>query len=697
MDDIDSVAKSVHDYAVDNEAGPFDKVIPEEPVKLLMQSERIPYQTRSGTTQVITLKTKNKYHRIIFNACAVGFQSDWFAGLSDRSKPTYFDSVRYYFDWINESGYNTIDKARYETLKAFEAYWLNDRELKSSPLSLINKVILECLGSPTISDSDHGFLQTLLSLSKSAKRPEPEPVTLSNWFDLPWLRAIIGEQAYLQLESPRLLFMSFRVTIATTLLYLLEQRQHWQQSSAIAFDTSCINWQYNWNRIVLERDGKFNKQGEPEDEFSQLLWLDLVTQPGQEALKAKIKETGLHNLASQFIYPNKKICPWQKPVFFLPDYQTRYSYVEELLCAWLVACEAIQPTDIPKLKTNNYHHERNSVGRLIAMECSYYKGRSGTFKQPAILMGSDPWTRAMDWYMNGLPEPALFKTRITVSNAFSISTFRHNALCRHNAVSLLINIWKLPSFQKKLDSELQRTKATPLFLHAMLALEHGDEGYPLFQKRTKKGANEYRATMSRPLPTCLFTLTHIKNTAVHAGTDAYREADLINHHSHTSLTEKTSYLTDQNKEWVNQAGRITRLVLHDLQNVVFQPSITAIEQSVYDLNLRTRISAATQSDDIITHSMQSSVIESESDSTIVVSDTSDTALYFIHYITQAEKLLPKLLAVRPDWVERELIVQVEWMTRTLTRMRTTATAQKTYKKLAVHLPPLFVHLLETTE
>ncbi|MEQ8185697.1 hypothetical protein [Marinobacter salarius] len=697
MGDVDSAVKNAHEYAVDNETSPFNKVLSKEHAKLPTQSKRIVYQSISGATKVIALKRKDKYHRIIFKACAAGFRSDWFDGISDRSKPAYFDYVRYYFDWINESGCNTTDKARYETLKAFEAFWLNNRGLKKSPLIYINVIIREGLGCATISDSDYVFLQTLLSLSKHAKSPEPESVTLSSWFDLPWLRVVIGEQAYLQLESPRLLLKSFRATIATTLLYLLEQRQYWQQSSVITVDTSRKNWQYGWSRMLFERDGKFNKQFDPEDEFTHLLWLDLVTQPGQEALKEKFTKTGSLNLALKVSYQEKRICPWQYPVFFHPDYQTRYSHVEELLCAWLAACETVQPTDIPKLKTNNYTCERNSSGRLIAMECTYYKGRSGTFKQPAILMGNAPWARAMDWYMNGLSETSLFKTRVGSQGAFSISTSRNNADIRHKIVSFLFKIWKLPNFQKKLESELQRTEAAPLFLHAMLALEHGDESFLTFKTRTDKWVDEYRAITSRPLPIRLFSLTHIKNTAVHAGTDAYREADLINHHSHTSSTEKTSYLTDKNKEWVNQAGRITRLVLHDLQNVVFQPSITAIDQSVSDLELRTRVSAVTHAKNSVTHSLRSSAVDSESDGTIVVSDTSDTALYFIHYITQAEKLLPKLLAVRPDWVERELIVQVEWMTRTLTRMRTAANAQRTYKKLAVHLPPLFSHLLETTE
>lgn len=46
--------------------------------------------------------------------------------------------------------------------------------------------------------------------------------------------------------------------------------------------------------------------------------------------------------------------------------------------AWLVACEAVQPTDITKLKTTDYAREFNQSGRLIAMECCYYKGRAGS-------------------------------------------------------------------------------------------------------------------------------------------------------------------------------------------------------------------------------------------------------------------------------------------------------------------------------
>ncbi|WP_306168958.1 hypothetical protein [Halomonas sp. MMSF_3323] len=691
MDDIDPVVKNIQGYAVENKLVFFEKTIPQQSWRLSQQLKRIHYKTYAGTTKIIELKKQSKYSRIIFNACAFGLQSDWFSRLGDRSKHRYHDNIRRFFDWINESGYKAEGTNRYNVLKDYEAYLMNDKELKHSTLSLINTILREGLACTSLTSEDHDYIRTLTSLSKPSKSTEQQSVTLSRWLDLPWLRAILGEEAYLQLESPRLLFNSFRVTIATSLLWLLEQRGRWEKSCPIDFAPSYKCWYYDWNRLLLKHIGEFNSQDEAEDEFSQLLLIDLIVPNAQSVVKNRLDKYGSQDLPKSITYGKNKNPPWQRPVFFHPSYQTQYSPVEELLCAWLVACEAVQPSDIPKLKTSNYACERNRFGRLIAMECTYYKGRAGTTKQPAILMGSDPWTKAMDNYMTGLSMPSLFRTKIAEQNKFPALDHTHNAM------SLLVKVWKLPSFQRTLNTKLELADATSVFSRAMLALELGNENYTQFYKRTRKSVNEYYNLTPKPLPASCFTLTHIKTTAVHARSDTYRESDLINHHSHTSLTEKISYLTDANKEWVNQAHRITRLVLHDLQNVVFQPSITEISQSVKDLELRTRIIEATHMNEVVTHSLRYSSIEDSNGSKIIVSDTIDTALYFIHYITQAEENLSKLLSVRPDWVERTLIVKLEWMTRTLMRMKTAAAAQKAYIKLSAHLPPLFSHVMETTE
>lgn len=363
--------------------------------------------------------------------------------------------------------------------------------------------------------------------------------------------------------------------------------------------------------------------------------------------------------------------------------------------AWLVACEAVQPTDIPKLKTTDYALEFNQSGRLIAMECCYYKGRASSTRQPAILMASDCWTKAQYRYLTGLPVPSpVFQFNVMSEKAMPDI---REGFAQKGDISFLWRIWQLPRVQRRIDAALRRSGASSIFLDAALALTQGSEPVGIFAKIPGNNIGAYRESVARPLPQHIFSLTHVKTTAVHAGSDRYRDGDLINHHSHTSATEKHAYLTDANKDFVNRAGRVTRLVLNDLQNVVYQPSVSAMAAAVNDLELSTRVVEATGSEDVRVHSIDQSIERVQNDDVILVPDTVGQALLFIHTIAEAEARLPQMLAVRPDWVERTLLIRVEWMTRNLARMRSAAEAQKQYANLKPHLPNLFDYLLETVE
>jgi hypothetical protein len=52
------------------------------------------------------------------------------------------------------------------------------------------------------------------------------------------------------------------------------------------------------------------------------------------------------------------------------------------------------------------------------------------------------------------------------------------------------------------------------------------------------------------------------------------------------------YLTDANKDWVNQNGRITRAVLLDIERYVYRPNLDAAIQQTHENLLRTRIISA---------------------------------------------------------------------------------------------------------
>jgi len=262
----------------------------------------------------------------------------------------------------------------------------------------------------------------------------------------------------------------------------------------------------------------------------------------------------------------------------------------------------------------------------------------------------------------------------------------------------IFQLIQTPRLQTRIRAASKRAGFLPIFLDAALALTQGSQSHTCFLSKHKGASrSDYEAAVPRPLPFRMFSLTHIKNTAVHAGSDQYRDGDLINHHSHTSATEKYYYLTDANKDFVNRAGRITRVVLHDLQNVVYQPSVSAIKQAVNDMELRSRVIEATGSEDAQVNPLNLSTGRADPGDMILVPDTTEQALILIHSITQAEERYEQLLNHRPDWVERILLPHLEWMVRTLSKMRSSNAAQEQYSGLRHHLPPVFDHLLETHE
>ena len=228
----------------------------------------------------------------------------------------------------------------------------------------------------------------------------------------------------------------------------------------------------------------------------------------------------------------------------------------------------------------------------------------------------------------------------------------------------------------------------------MIGLTKGD-----VRKYTSRNNNKLIADTEKynHLPKDIFGLTHIKTTSVYSESDSYRAGDLVNYNSHTSSTESINYLTDSNKEWVNQSGRITRLVLNDLNNSMYSSSINALSNKVRDVELRTKIVAATGSDSfkIISMINDSELIESSED--IVVIDSIDTAIYFIHFISEAERCIETLIKVRPDYIVRTILIKIEWMSNTLSRMVSSSKAFKEYVKYKEYLPSILLPMLETIE
>lgn len=548
--------------------------------------------------KIFELNSNNTYSSYIYRALTLGLKSEWYQALALLSQRQHSTSLIKFIRWFETIDIN--DDNRYSIFKDFETYQVNILGLKPQSTGLNCLLYLMKNGVAEI-DYEHGlhaYIETLLLRTNISKYEPPIPETLTNFFgSIPWLRKAMGDDDYLKLESPKRLSSSFSITIATILNHILKIKKeaknqlgdHKFINDSDTLDERAQRQFYCGN--LLSKLGQFNENHMANDSLTELLILDFVPKKNIEKLK-QLCEGRLFDPSTYYNYKLNGRQVFSISNIFAKNAWNFPSELEQVLFSWLCAWQTIQPSDIPKLKKNDFIITKNSEGRAIFVQCSYYKGRSGKIQEPPMLDARQSEGNAIISYLDYFHDNEIhlindkFVGRIPV-------TFGANSITER-----LINLINTQSINDKIIENLSKRKSSPIFFKAMLAL-HEKRQYVFskwvngLKKRKKQKIGftmeAYIKDVKYPLPSNLFGFNAIKNSAVHATSDKYRVGDLINQNSHTSLTEKISYLTDANKDWVNQNGRITRLVLHDIERHVYKPNLDQAINDAYELGLRTRV------------------------------------------------------------------------------------------------------------
>ncbi|UPR51981.1 hypothetical protein ITG09_15120 [Vibrio cyclitrophicus] len=163
-------------------------------------------------------------------------------------------------------------------------------------------------------------------------------------------------------------------------------------------------------------------------------------------------------------------------------------------------------------------------------------------------------------------------------------------------------------------------------------------------------------------------------------------------------------MTDQNKEWVNQNGRITRIVLDDIEHHAYKPNINTALNLARERRLQTQIMQETANQEVrinplgqvITTSTEE-MTTSDKQSLHIVWDTPETVVYFLHYLSEAERQANRLIEHALQYFERTVLPDAEWMSSLLNNglsPKTIRLGKKSYKKLHEVLPPLFENQIQ---
>ena len=252
---------------------------------------------------------------------------------------------------------------------------------------------------------------------------------------------------------------------------------------------------------------------------------------------------------------------------------------------------------------------------------------------------------------------------------------------------------QIDDLSEKLNVAHENQQLPNLMPKAIIALiSHGihtDNVIENAPKITIAERHKLVAQSSSPCQKGIFGLQAIKNSAVHAFSDSYTLHYLINRNSHSNQTEKASYLTEENEEWVNNAGRITREVMLDLIHNVFnlnfdqgnEAQVAAFNSefmAVTDLiaykheemNARLRVVTGQEKGRVneVGVLALSEQKDNEALSPLTVSDNPITVIKMHNYLHEFKKNYKKLLTHNPEYLFKTVIPTVEWLEATLPKL-----------------------------
>ncbi|EGQ9121134.1 hypothetical protein DC894_RS16385 [Vibrio parahaemolyticus] len=660
--------------------------------------------------------TQDANKRVIYQAMVAAYNY----ALHDETAPNsakykYSKNVPNFIHWLNEV---KIDN-RYKVLKEYEAYRFDTLGNHGglSALSQLKTVFTyACEHSAELEEclpqNELQYLADLRSTKVSPNLNRSQESIASYFGEHDWLRREdigVGNELYTALASPKMTVDSFIQTVSSLLLEIDKQKKRLKQfliDNAIDVTSvePCLLKKMTFRgRVRTVGDftysllSAFHRNGNEGDKaMMEMVLLSLAStnkafwelqtalesQETCDALflsQARSNKGDVSSGRSRFLVGDRS-----RSVLFSPVVMNQLvsqgassviTDIESALFTWLMASQTVQPSDIAKLTTNSFR--MLSVGdRVTHIECEYFKGRARIVHQTRSLSARTLEGKAVLSFLaqheSGKLATSYDKKNMRISDGKSSLT------------GFLAHLLQLNSVQHTVKNAHKNKGDLPLIIPNVLVklIENIND------IRTQ-GADS-TSTLTQPN---MFGLRAIKNSAVHAFSDPYTLHFLINRNSHNNQTEKQHYLNADNEEWMNSSGRITREVMQDLINNVFDlnfeglsenesqqtedafnAEFTAVTDTISykteEMEARLRVVTGQEKGKVnevgvLSHSSQD---VNQGLAPIYVLDSPVTAWRFYNYLHEFKAHYKQLLAVNPDHLFKTVLPTVEWMQSTLKKL-----------------------------
>jgi len=677
--------------------------------------------------------------KLLFSAFYVAHYLYFYTeGFANNRKREFITVITTFIDFLNE--YQFDSNTRVGILKDYETYRVSVEKLKpqSTGLKCISCAIREAINfdgfQRLLNDSEYAYLYTLTK-TKPAPDDNVVQVTLTDWIGShTWLRRDdvgIGHNLYASLGSPKTVITSFRITIVTALREIQQTKDtliHFFRSCGVTLD----------NLPEIQSENEFDSPKKFQQFYRRFLLsiLNLLRTKYHEynkdkkniqfAFKLVLAELVQHH-SQDYVYQcfilNKEITVWnnrqciartskneatfslsflRKLILFANTSSDLMSVptcqAENICFSWIMAYQTVQPSDIFKLSSNDFKFIRRRGGEITHIDLEYYKGRSGRLHQVKTLETKTYIGKAVLQFLQDKKKfnqnSPLLESAPKLETGMGAPASMLLKLCGNQ-------------LRDKIEEKLGTEFASSVFLDSTMALLSFGNRY---NQKIHKSIKNYRTKVNKPLNKSYFSLTAIKNSSIHARSDSFTPTQLLNYHSHSNDTERKSYLSRHNEEWINNCGRITRAVMQDLlvnlyrandkdqklfNNEFIKASVT-IDSKKDDVLSRMKLVTGKQNGKIDDFGFTDLATCSESNgqyNTLYLVDCPETVMKLKHYLNEVRIKHSSLINNAPEFLLFTVLPTVEWIENIFEKKsfgkKSMTEGLEIYQRYKYILPPLF--------
>lgn len=702
--------------------------------------------TGGFTQRSITLKeTSCKYKKLIFLVIYSAYYEYFFTDEYPQNvKDSFPATSRFVVDYLNSYSFEVGNEIKF--FRSYEAYRINQHNVLPSStglatlLSWIRLVSTIHTYTANLEQWQTNYLaRAALIRALSNAGYKRNQTTLTSWFTFStWLRRDdqgVGHHLYSKLASPKALTTSFTATVTAALNEIQMAKEALinlfveQKVKPFDFPTVIENEEsVNRSRLWVVRNHKINQlrilrslyhQHRSRDKHLHLAMTlvikEMVIPKYYDEVRNKFFSRGsgeefetsnclvtqkFSTHKNESLFGSRFLSELVEFIDHRPEQNADKpkSVAEQAIFSWLMAYQTVQPSDIYKLTLGDFRLVRRVNGRVTHIDLEYFKGRAKTIYQVRTLEVKTLLGSVILRYIQDLSDLSSCDKRkklITNDKLFQAGSNKLFDLCDNEIAD-------------RVNANLVKEKASPVFIKSMIALIKNGVRFTRKLSYTVS-YDQYRNDNEFKCQKGLFSLTAIKNSSVHSRSDTFTPTQLLNFHSHTDTIERDWYLTEDNEEWLNNAGLITRAVMNDLMANLYRASSAEIADFNSEFSRTLSVIANKKTHmlsqmKLVTREAkgesnhlglveEGAKLEGDFPDTIYLLNTPETVFKLLNYQRQVRENSHLLIQASPEFLLFTVLPTVEWIEELFDKKAfsevTMKKGRKMFSRYADEVPPLF--------